>query len=49
MEDVVAILLLSLACIGYGLLFKGKSCAGCGGCKGACSTDKAQGERPSSR
>jgi hypothetical protein len=36
MEHLIAIVLLSVACIGYGLLFKGKRCAGCGGCKKDC-------------
>ena len=36
MNHIIAILVLSVCCIGYGLLFRGKSCAGCGGCKSGC-------------
>jgi hypothetical protein len=36
MNHLIAIAVLAVACIGYGLLFQGKRCTGCGGCKGGC-------------
>ncbi len=36
MTHVVAIVALVLGCVGFGLLFRDKRCAGCGGCESDC-------------